>query len=95
MVWAADTVAGIAESVVAVDTVAVAAVVAVVVASLEVDRTDYRVERHSLPESYTWGTDTAAASRSTSCLLQSQVWYFLKYTPTQTKIEDPIYPFDS
>lgn len=68
---AVDTVAGIAESVVAVDTVAVAAVVAVVVASLEVDRTDYRIERHSLPERYIGGTDTAAASHSVSRLLQS------------------------
>jgi hypothetical protein len=95
VVWAADTVAGIAESVVAVDTVAVAAVVAVIVASLEVDRNYCRIEHHSLPESYTWGTDTTAASHSISRLFQSQVCYFLKYTPTQTKIEDPIYPFDS
>ena len=84
-----DTVAGIAESVVAVDTVAVAAVVAVVVASLEVDRTDYRIERPSLLERYIGGTDTTAASCSVSRLLRPRVCYFLKYTPTQIKIEYP------
>ncbi len=39
---------------------------------------------------YTLGTDTTAASRSTSCLLQSRVCCFPKYTPTKAEIEYPI-----
>ena len=48
----------------AVVTVGIVAVVAaVVVASLEVDRSYCSIERHSLLESYTGGIDTTAASQ--------------------------------
>ena len=53
---AVDTVVDIAESVL------VAAVVAVV-ANSTVDRTDYRIERHSLPDHYTGDNNKFAASQ--------------------------------
>jgi hypothetical protein len=56
-VVAADTAADSVESVLA------AVVVAVVAASLEVDRSYCSIEYHSSPESYTWDTDTTAASQ--------------------------------